>query len=358
MRTIPRSTFLLLAAAAWIASPTLAQPAKIPPAPAAKQGAPVTVDNFVRAESDLHFARAVQAGAFGQLVHARTPAPIPPIDQQAAPRWNRDTLESSGVFDLAAAPVTITLPDPGGRYMAMQALSQDHYTIAVVDAPGTFTYTQEQVGTRYLFLVVRTLSASERSVDLKVTNALQDRIEVAQERAGKFEVPRWDLAALDQVRALLAKRALPAGGGEMFGAKAEVDPERHLVGTAIEWGGLPRQAAIRADFVPPANDGQTLHTLTVRDVPVDGFWSISVYNANGRFARNDLGVYTLTSASTEPNRDGSYTVQFGGCRRRGSHCLPITAGWTYSVRLYRPRPEALDGKWQFPLAKAVLPPQP
>ena len=29
-------------------------------------------------------------------------------------------------------------------------------------------------------------------------------------------------------------------------------------------------------------------------------------------------------------------------------CLPITDGWNYIVRLYRPRPEVLDGSWTFP----------
>jgi hypothetical protein len=33
--------------------------------------------------------------------------------------------------------------------------------------------------------------------------------------------------------------------------------------------------------VPALNDGKTPHVLTVRDVPVDGFWSITVYNAKG-----------------------------------------------------------------------------
>ena len=28
--------------------------------------------------------------------------------------------------------------------------------------------------------------------------------------------------------------------------------------------------------------------------------------------------------------------------------LPITEGWNYTVRLYRPRAEILDGSWTFP----------
>ncbi len=41
-------------------------------------------------------------------------------------------------------------------------------------------------------------------------------------------------------------------------------------------------------FIPKSNDGRTVHRLTVRAVPVDGFWSISVYNAKGFFQKNAL----------------------------------------------------------------------
>ena len=34
-----------------------------------------------------------------------------------------------------------------------------------------------------------------------------------------------------------------------------------------------------------------------------------------------------------------------------THCLPIMEGWNYAVRLYRPRPEILDGSWKFPSAE-------
>jgi hypothetical protein len=35
------------------------------------------------------------------------------------------------------------------------------------------------------------------------------------------------------------------------------------------------------------------------------------------------------------------------------NCLPITKGWNYLVRLYRPRPAVLDGTWTFPEATPV-----
>ena len=51
--------------------------------------------------------------------------------------------------------------------------------------------------------------------------------------------------------------------------------------------------------------------------------------------------------------DGSVPVQFGGCDGKIPNCLPIMKGWNYTVRLYRPRPEILNGKWKFPEPKPV-----
>src|SRR6187549_1438232 len=105
---------------------------------------PVNVHNFTRAETDVYFSRMAKSGSFGRLGHRRAPASI---DEQDVVRMNRDTLYSSGVFDLDAAPVTITLPDPGHRFMSMLTVSQDHYAIEVVYGPGRFTYDRQQVGT-------------------------------------------------------------------------------------------------------------------------------------------------------------------------------------------------------------------
>ena len=58
----------------------------------------------------------------------------------------------------------------------------------------------------------------------------------------------------------------------MFGDKTEVDPVRRLLGTARGYGGNRLQDAFYINVNPKANDRKTSHTLTVRDVPVDGFW--------------------------------------------------------------------------------------
>jgi hypothetical protein len=89
---------------------------------------PVTIDNFCRAETDLYFGNMVKDGAFGKFLHRREPAAI---DNQTVVRLNRDTLYSAAVFDLDDAPVTITMPDAGKRFMSLMVVNEDHYVSAV-----------------------------------------------------------------------------------------------------------------------------------------------------------------------------------------------------------------------------------
>lgn len=311
----------------------------------------VNVENFIRAETDMYFAKSVNDGGLGKLTHLRQ---LADIDNQTVVRMNRDTIYSSGVFDLAAAPLTVVLPNSGTRFMSMQVISEDHYTTEVVYAPGRFTYTKERVGTRYVFIIVRTLADPKNAEDVKAANALQDKIEVEQAGTGTFEVPNWDSGSRDKVRAALnALAATGLSNKPRFGTKEEVDPVEHLIATAIGWGGNPASAAVYTGAYPEANDGKTVHRLTVNDVPVDGFWSISVYNGDGFFVKNDRGAYSLNNLTAKPNPDGSFTIQFGGCDKDVPNCLPIMPGWNYTVRLYRPHKEIIDGTWKFPEAQPV-----
>lgn len=327
------------------------------PAAAAQPAVPVTVKHFQRAETDLYFGNSVRRGGFGKLYHYRAPTPI---DQQEVIRMNRDTLYSSGVFDLDAGPVTIVLPDTGKRFMSLLIVDQDHYNPPVVYAPGTYTFSREQVGTRYMMAAIRTLVNPGDAADVKAANALQDRIGVQQPGGpGRFVVPNWDKASQKKVRdALLALGSVSGGGPteRRFGARADVDPIQHLIATAAGWGGNPAEAAVYVPVYPKANDGTTVHRLTVRDVPVDGFWSISVYNAAGYFEKSAVGGYSVNSLTAAPEADGSITIRFGGCTTQTPNCLATPPGWNYVARQYRPRREILDGTWIFPEARPVAGP--
>jgi len=324
----------------------------MPTAETNSQTASVTVENFRRAESDMYFSNVVnQDRAFGRFAHHRDPMPI---DNQLVIRSNRDTLYSSGLFDLDAGPVTITLPDSGKRFMSMQVFDEEQYTHAVYYGAGSHTFTRDQIGTRYVLLAVRMLVDPGNLQDVKEVHALQDAIKSEQQNPGRFEVPNWDQASQKKVReALLMLGTTLPDTRRMFGSREQVDPVRHLIGTAMAWGGNPEQDALYLNVTPSQNDGKTIYRLHVTYVPVDGFWSISVYNAQGYFEKNQYDTYTLNNITAKKNADGSVTVQFGGCDGKTSNCLPVSPGWNYIVRLYRPRTEILNGTWKFPGAEAV-----
>jgi hypothetical protein len=308
---------------------------------------PVTVDNFTRAESDLYFGGLLKdSGGIGKFLHRREPARI---DNQTVIRLNRDTLYSSAVFDLDAGPVTITLPDAGKRFLSMQVINQDHYVPEVVYGKGSYTLTRDKVGTRYVAVAIRTLVDPVDPRDVEQVRVLQDAIKVNQKATGKFEIPGWDQASQKKVRdALLVLASTIPDFKKAFGTKEQVDPVKHLIGTAAGWGGNPDKDATYLNITPEKNDGTTIYKLSVKDVPVDAFWSVSVYNAEGYYEKNPFDAYTLNNLTAEKSSGGAIDIQFGGCDGKIPNCLPITKGWNYTVRLYRPRAEILNGKWKFP----------
>jgi len=332
--------FATLMLAAGVASAQARSPAGSP--------IPVTVDNFVRAESDLYFSSLVKQGGLGKLEHRREPASI---DQQTVIRLNRDTLYTSGVFDLDAGPVTIGMPDPGKRFMALQIINEDHYVPNVFYGGGTHVLSRESVGTRYVAVAIRTLVDPSNPDDIRLVHKLQDSITVSQKAPGTLDLPNWDPVSQKKVRdALLVLASTIPDFKHAFGTKAEVDPVRRLLGAAAAWGGNPDKDATYLNFTPSRNDGKTVYRLVVKNVPVDAFWSVSLYNAQGYFEKNALNAYSINDLTAKKGADGSIAIQFGGCDGHVDNCLPIVAGWNYTVRLYRPRAEILNGAWTFPEA--------
>lgn len=315
-----------------------------------KEPVSVTVANFVRAESDQMIRANMEAFGvgFGEFAHLR--APTTP-DNQPVIRMNQDTLYSGTVLDLSE-PVTIKLPEIGGRYMSMHVVNQDHYCF-VEAKPGTYELTEDEVGTRFALVTVRTFYDAGDPDDLAEAHAAQDKIEMSGGGDGPLEAPNWDTDQLAMARKALSDLAtLGFDSTYAFGSKEEIRPIDHLVAAAAGWGGLPRTAAYYVMGSVEKNDGTTPHEVTVRDVPVDAFWSITVYNADGYLEANDLGRNSLNNSSAEPNEDGSYTIRFGG-DPKGDNYLPITKGWNYAIRMYQPRKEILDGTWTFPSIEPV-----
>ena len=311
----------------------------------------VDVDTFVRAETDRMFADLQRdAGGVNRFRHNREPAPV---DRQTVVRLNRDTLYSFAVVDLAGG-ATLTLPDAGGRYLSAMVLDNDHLVRDVLHDPGTYPLDAARVGTRYAVVAVRVLVDPQDPGDVAAVTALQDALTLTAGSAEPFVAPDWDAASLDTTRgALLRLAAGLRGFDRMFGTREQVDPVRHLVGTAAGWGGLPTSEASYVGVDPGLPVGR--YALTLRDVPVDAFWSVSVYDAQGFFAPNPQGRYSVNSITGVRDADGAVTVRFVPPDDPADepNAIPVPDGWNFLVRLYRPRPEVLDGAWQVPVLRPL-----
>jgi len=313
---------------------------------AAESSSPITVnvDNFDRAQTDYEFAGIIKmAGGINKVHSNRTPTPI---DKQNVIRMNRDTLYSLGVINISEG-ATVTLPDTGKRYMSLMVINNDGYVNEVFYGGRDHELTMEKFDTPFVGIVIRTLANPEDAADLATAHKLQDQIKITAGSDEAFVMPDYDKTSYQAtLEAVLELAKGLKRYTQTFGSKAEVNPVHFLIGSASAWGGLPDKDAQYRNIQPDLPVGE--YELLVKDVPVKGFWSISLYNAKGYFQQNDLNAYSLNNLTAKPNSDGSYTIRFGGCTASTENCLPIMEGWNYAVRMYEPGQAIIDGSWTFP----------
>jgi hypothetical protein len=87
--------------------------------------------------------------------------------------------------------------------------------------------------------------------------------------------------------------------------------------------------------------------------PVDAFWSITLYDADGFQVGNSLNRFAVASwMPFKANADGSLDIYFQSespGQDRETNWLPAPkAPFNLTMRLYGPRSEALTGKWSPP----------
>ncbi|MEZ4582615.1 MAG: hypothetical protein R3A10_13435 [Caldilineaceae bacterium] len=130
---------------------------------------------------------------------------------------------------------------------------------------------------------------------MAAAHALQDGVRVEQADVGDFDVPDWSQEQVETMRnALMLLASVSTDSAKSFGRRT--GPGLLAPETAIGWGGLPATArhlpqhlsAQRTTAAPPTR-------FTVDDVPVDGFWSITLYDDEGWMPVNEYNAYSPTT---------------------------------------------------------------
>ncbi len=144
--------------------------------------------------------------------------------------------------------------------------------------------------------------------------------------------------------------------------------QNYALRAAVAVGGLaalpPEEAMyMRAEGDLPRNlfDGGRnwrLHFAADGMIPVDSFWSLSLYEAteDGQFffTRNDLNRFAIgdRTPGLAYNADGSLDIWIGAASpgpERESNWLPAPESpFALYMRAYLPRPELLEGRWRLP----------
>ena len=181
----------------------------------------VTVENFIRAETDRMFASfQADAGGVNRLTHTRVPTPI---EHRPVIRMNRDTLYSAAVVDISQG-ATVTVPDTGDRYISPMVVNQDHYINRILHDPGDYLLTAEEFDTPWVAVAARILVDPAIEDDVSTVNAVQDQLAVGANSSRPFQMPDYDTTNLDATRdALLELAKHLSSFDHAFGRKRDVD---------------------------------------------------------------------------------------------------------------------------------------
>ena len=110
-------------------------------------------------------------------------------------------------------------------------------------------------------------------------------------------------------------------------------------------------------------DGANRYTVTFakdQTPPVDGFWSLTLYDAQHFFVPNDLKRFSLgtKNKTLKHNPDGSLTLYVRAeppPEAQRSNWLPAPKGeFTLYLRAYWPKTAVVDGSWVPPAVQKTM----
>ena len=309
----------------------------------------VNKDNYAFAETEIilgdyvqKIAQATCSDGMGVFMHFRKA--MDPKDRTIL-RPNFDTLYSAAVVDLKS-PATITLP-ASDRLQILEVVSADHWIPLVSSKPGAYEITEEMVGSRFAFVIIRTQVNMQDPSDIMRVGTIQDQITISQENRGEFvQTKEWDRSQMLTMRSDYQKEKEAKGINpeDLFGKKGEISSEMRNMGVAFGWGALTKKGAVYPSIAIPGS-GEGL-TLTLKDVPMadNAFWSVTVYDKDG-FAQGEN--YNVNSSFAKQDKDGNYVLNFGKDSAKDNF-IEIYPGSNATLRIYSPQKPYFDGSWKVP----------
>lgn len=174
----------------------------------------------------------------------------------------------------------------------------------------------------------------------------------------------------EQVKAASGKLSLEQQGWTRLPANVGKFGEDDLTRAAVAWRYIYANDPVEAlypvamrDLVGQLLDGHNcyqLHFAAGQLPPVDAFWSLTMYDGNTQLlVENSINRYSIgdRTPNLRYDSDGGLSIRLQSnspTQEQKGNWLPTPEGpFNLLLRLYLPKPAALDGSFQLPMIKAL-----
>jgi len=296
----------------------------------------VTDENFVHAETAFYFNDQVKtAGGVNKWDHKRH---YVAIDNQEVIRMNRDGLYSKMVLDVSKGATVVLPKRKDSLYQTIQIINEEHYTLEVMYPGETKELHATQMGSDYVYLVLRTVVADELENGMELAYAKQRAVKVTANSAKPYVPFNYDNdSRLAKRRELITQISTVTQPWKMFGTKDIIDEKTFRIGAAAGWGGLPTTHAAYIVWIKAkgaAAKGKPSQ-MTIPKPPLQfehgAFYSFTAYDSIGWIATKN---FTINNRRMVMNKDGSVTIRFN--QPGAENNVDVVEDWTLAIRLYMP----------------------
>ena len=298
----------------------------------------VTQDNFPQAYTNMRLGAILQnTGGVNKFFAMPVPSSVP--EEQFVVRMNRDTPYSASVIDMTSDNVYVTVPKTD-RYVTIQIVDENHETQPMIYGSGRHKITAK---TDYAFVIVRALEGD-----------IRHELAIEAGSATPFQVQEWDMEsfhAVDEVGN--ADFSDGYDQSKAFGnSESGQTSYMNYVGVAGGWGG----AMVEDNIYQTSGyfSADACYETTFPDPEARYFWSITVYNGDGRMFNDVANI----SSEMDPvqNADGTYTLRFG-CEGQPNN-IPVAEGnktgkFNILMRHYGPGKQVSNGDDGYDATKLV-----
>lgn len=304
----------------------------------------MSAEQYIQTESLVFFNNFLQRSGANKFFHFTS---LSSKDDTWVVSPNQDNLYSIAIID-AKNGFTIKLPEVGDRFVSIHVINPDHYTPYYVYGGGTHHFKREQLGADVVVVGIR-MATDATSEDVKfIVEQLQPGYEIIADSAD-IQIPELDLETMAMIRTKLLPyyAALDNTYGIMsYGYEKGQDEWRRVLAAAGAWGLSPNDTAMYTISGPKNTKANTCYRAKFPAVPAEAFFSVTAYNSKKFLMTNEKNSVSSNRKNLITNRDGGFTVYFGGEQCENSEhpnfILTPEDNWDTLLRAYVPSVRAFS----------------